>query len=66
MAKYVVLEHFKDRQTGRIYQPGDSFPGNTKKARIHELLSQESPGRDHQLVGKSVIAIAEANEVMPS
>ena len=51
MAKYQVLQAFTDKNTGKVYQPGDRYPANSKKARITELL-----GDDHENHTGSIIA----------
>ena len=45
MAKYVVIERFRDLQDGKhLYEVGDKFPrkGRAKKERIEELSSSDS------------------------
>lgn len=51
MAKYQVLQAFTDKNTGKVYQPGDRYPANSKKARITELL-----GDDHNVLVGPIIA----------
>lgn len=38
---YQVLQPFTDSETGKVYQPGDSYPANKKKERIASLLSAD-------------------------
>lgn len=38
---YVVLQAFQDAETGKVYQPNDSYPANKKKERIAALLSED-------------------------
>ncbi|MBC1353881.1 hypothetical protein HB837_15855 [Listeria innocua] len=65
MTKYSVVQKFKDKETGKIYDIGDSYPANSKKARIKELLDDDHEGRDSRLSGKAIISEIEDTSNTP-
>ncbi|EHW6679217.1 hypothetical protein K2003_002027 [Listeria monocytogenes] len=56
MPKYKVMQKFQDKDTGKIYDIGDSYPSNSKKNRIKSLLDKDHEGRDSRLSGKAIIS----------
>lgn len=44
--KYQVVQRFTDAENGKVYDTGDKYPANAKKARIQLLLSDDV--KDHE------------------
>lgn len=48
--KYRVLVPFTDKETGKVYQFGDSYPANKKNERLDELSSATHDFFDEPLI----------------
>lgn len=59
--KYVVLQPFTDTVTKKLYNTGDFYPANAKKARLEDLQKDEHPWHTGALI-KPVKVTAKADE----